>query len=299
VRWFDQDDPVEFRLFLPQMRFSFDDLVDRAVQAETSGFTGVALIDHLAPPLAEHQPMYEAMTAATWLAARTERLGIGHLVLCDALRHPAVLAKEAVTLDHATGGRFELGIGSGSVPAELRSFGVFDGPMSERLDRLSETLAVLRALWSGEVVEFSGDYHHLHGIQQMPTPLGRIPIVIGGVGARTMRLVAEYADWWNLPLTAIDRLDSLRDSSGSARVSVQQMVALVTDETRRAEVADAARRRFARFGEGLVIGSVAELVEHFGTLAWRGIDRVYAWFADFAPATTLAEFGHGVIAQLA
>ncbi len=70
--------------------------------------------------------MYEAFTAATWLAAVTERLRLGHLVLCDALRHPAVLARQAVTLDHFSSGRFELGIGSGSVPGELDAFGVGD-----------------------------------------------------------------------------------------------------------------------------------------------------------------------------
>jgi alkanesulfonate monooxygenase SsuD/methylene tetrahydromethanopterin reductase-like flavin-dependent oxidoreductase (luciferase family) len=289
---------MEFRLFVPQMRFSLDDLTHRAVHAEASGFTGIALIDHLAPPMAEHHPMYEAMTTATWLAARTERLGIGHLVLCDAMRHPAVLAKEAVTLDHASGGRFELGIGSGSVPPELRSFGVFDGRMSDRLDRLAETLAVLRALWSGEIVDFSGAYHHVDGGRQLPTPLGRIPIVIGGAGPRTMQLVAQYADWWNVPLNNIDQVDSLRESAGSARVSVQQMVALVTDETRRAEITDAALRRFSMFGDGLVIGSSAELVDHFGSLESRGIDRVYVWFADFAALPTLAAFGTGVIAEL-
>ena len=289
---------MEFRLFLPQMRFSIDDLTDRAVHAEASGFTGIALIDHLAPPMAEHHPMYEAMTAATWLAARTARLGIGHLVLCDTMRHPAVLAKEAVTLDHASGGRFELGIGSGSVPSELRSYGIFDGRMPDRLDRLSETLAVLRALWSGETVEFSGDYHHLEGVQQLPTPLGGIPIVIGGAGPRTMQLVAQYADWWNLTLNNIDRVDSLRASAGSARVSVQQMVALVTDESQRAEITSAAMRRFSTFGDGLVIGSAAELVDHFGSLELRGIERVYVWFADFAAAPTLAAFGAEVIAQL-
>lgn len=290
---------MEFRLFVPQMRFSIDDLTNRAVHAEASGFTGIALIDHLAPPMAEHQPMYEAMTTATWLASRTERLGLGHLVLCDALRHPAMLAKEAVTLDHVSGGRFELGIGSGSAPSELRSFGVFGAPMAQRLDRLSETLAVLRALWSGEIVEFAGEYHHISGVQQLPTPLDRIPIVIGGTGARTMKLVAQYADWWNLPLTDLDRFESLRESSGSARVSVQQMVALIADETQRVEITDTATRRFPRFGDGLVIGSPAELVEHFGTLASRGIERVYVWFADFAPAATLAAFGSRVIADLA
>src|ERR1041384_6367425 len=97
----------QFFLFLPQMRMTMDGLVKRARAAEAAGFVGMALMDHLSPPLATGQPMYEAMTTATWLAASTERLVLSHLVLCDAMRHPAVLARQAVTLDHASGGRFE------------------------------------------------------------------------------------------------------------------------------------------------------------------------------------------------
>src|SRR6059036_863221 len=106
------------------MRLTVDDLVGRAQAAEASGFAGMALMDHLSPPLAAGQSMYEAMTTATWLAARTDRLVLSHLVLCDAMRHPAVLARQAVTLDHASGARFELGLGWGSVPEELETFGV-------------------------------------------------------------------------------------------------------------------------------------------------------------------------------
>src|SRR5579862_6947661 len=115
---------MELVLFLPQMRLSLDDLVARAGAAEAAGFTGIAGMDHLIPPMATAQPMYEAMVTSTWLAAHTERLRIGSLVLCDAFRHPAVLAREAVTIDHASGGRFELGLGWGSVPDELDVFGI-------------------------------------------------------------------------------------------------------------------------------------------------------------------------------
>ena len=114
---------MEFVLFLPQMRLSFDDLVARAQAAEVAGFTGIAGMDHLAPPLADDQPMYEAIVTSTWLAAHTERLRLGSLVLCDAFRHPAVLAREAVSIDHASGGRFELGLGWGSVVEEFTTFG--------------------------------------------------------------------------------------------------------------------------------------------------------------------------------
>ena len=118
---------MRFHLFLPQMRMSLDDLVERARAAEAAGFEGIALMDHLAPPLATQHDMWEAMTAATWLLARTDALVVGHLVLCDPLRHPAVLARQAATLDHASGGRFELGIGWGSVPAELEGTVVWVG----------------------------------------------------------------------------------------------------------------------------------------------------------------------------
>jgi alkanesulfonate monooxygenase SsuD/methylene tetrahydromethanopterin reductase-like flavin-dependent oxidoreductase (luciferase family) len=205
---------MEFHLFLPQMRLTIPQLVERARAAEAAGFGGIALMDHLVPPAATDQPMYEAMTTATWLAAATETLHVGHLVLCDAMRHPAVLARQAVTLDHASGGRFELGLGWGSVPQELETFGVASTAARSRVDRMSETLDLVRALWSGETVDFEGEHHRVVGGQQLPTPLGRLPIVIGGAGRRTMQLVAKHADWWNLPINKIDQLEDLRAGAG-------------------------------------------------------------------------------------
>src|SRR4051812_43106776 len=195
---------MEFHLFLPQMRLTIAQLVERARAAEAAGFTGLALMDHLMPPAALDQPMYEAMTTATWLAAKTERLVLGHLVLCDAMRHPAVLARQAVTLDHASGGRFELGIGWGSVPEELESFGVADPSARPRVARLAESLEIMRRLWSGERVDFAGEFFRITGAEQQPVPLGTIPVVIGGAGPRTMELVAKHADWWNVPSTDLD-----------------------------------------------------------------------------------------------
>jgi alkanesulfonate monooxygenase SsuD/methylene tetrahydromethanopterin reductase-like flavin-dependent oxidoreductase (luciferase family) len=281
----------EFHLYLPQMRMTFDAIVERAQGAEAAGFDGIGLMDHLAPPLALDQPMYEAMVTATWLAARTERLKVGHLVLCDSLRHPAMLAQEAVSLDHASGGRFELGIGWGSVPAELETFGAGSTDPKARVGRLSETLAVLRALWSGDIVDFDGEFHHIKAGQQLPTPLTTIPIVIGGAGPATLELVATYADWWNLPLYAIDRLDQLKPRTGKARTSLQQMVAVVPSEEERATVTETTRRRFPAWDAGLVIGTTDELIQHFGALHDRGVERFYVWFADFARPTTLTRFG--------
>jgi alkanesulfonate monooxygenase SsuD/methylene tetrahydromethanopterin reductase-like flavin-dependent oxidoreductase (luciferase family) len=287
---------VEFSLFLPQMRLSFDELVRRARAAEAAGFTGIAGMDHLAPPLAAEQPMYEAMVTSTWLAAHTDHLKIGSLVLCDAFRFPVVLARQAVSIDHASGGRFELGLGWGSVPDEFGVFGVGEPAPADRVERLRETLEVLRALWSGEVVDYDGRFHRLEGARQEPRPLGRIPIVIGGTGPKTLALVRDFADWWNVDVRGVERLQELREQAGAARPSIQQMVALVPRGADPSAVAAVANRRFgATFP---VVGSGAELLDHFGQMAGRGVERVYAWFCDFAPPETLAEFGDEVIAPL-
>jgi alkanesulfonate monooxygenase SsuD/methylene tetrahydromethanopterin reductase-like flavin-dependent oxidoreductase (luciferase family) len=289
---------LEFHLYLPQMRFTVDALVDRALGAEAAGFTGIAGMDHLMPPFALDQPMYEAMTTATWLAARTSTLTVGSLVLCDALRHPGMLARECVTIDHASGGRFELGIGSGSVGEELVTFGLGPQDAKARIRRLGETLDVLRALWSGEVVDFHGEFFHIDGGQQVPGPTRDLPIVIGGAGPRTMELVARHATWWNMPVTQFDQLDVMRDRAGSARISTQHLITFIPSETEREALAATAQARFGMMGPGPVIGSADELVDFYAAQRERGVERVYVWFTDFAKPETIAAFGAGVIAEL-
>ena len=288
---------MEFNLFLPQMRMAFPDLVARARAAEAAGFVGLTGMDHLAPPMAESQPMYEAIVTTTWLAAHTERLALGSLVLCDAFRHPAVLARQAVSIDHASGGRFELGIGWGSVPDELATFGVGSTVPRDRVSRLRESLAIMHALWAGETVDHDGDHFRLVGAQQAPTPLRHIPIVIGGVGPKTLALVRDYADWWNVHVGHIGRIDELRSQVGDAGVSIQQMVALVPRGGDREQVAALAHRRFGHSSPQ--VGTAAELLDHYGALGDQGIQRVYTWFCDFAPPETIAEFGEDVVGPLA
>jgi alkanesulfonate monooxygenase SsuD/methylene tetrahydromethanopterin reductase-like flavin-dependent oxidoreductase (luciferase family) len=286
---------MEFQLFLPQMRLSPDQLVERARAAEAAGFTGIAGMDHLAPPGATNQPMYEAFATNTWLAASTSTLSLSTLVLCDAFRHPAMLAREAVSLDHLSKGRYELGIGWGSVPQEFEVFGTGSTEPRQRVARLKETLEVLQLLWSGEVVDYDGEFHQLKDAQQLPVPTRKIPIVIGGSGPKTLALVAEHADWWNLHTGLVDKVEELRPQVGDARVSVQQMVAFVASEDRRDEVATLAAKRF---GSHVPVGTAEELVDHYGRLGDRGVERVYCWFTDFAPPETLAAFGEGVIPHL-
>jgi alkanesulfonate monooxygenase SsuD/methylene tetrahydromethanopterin reductase-like flavin-dependent oxidoreductase (luciferase family) len=289
-----------FHLFLPQMRMSHEAIVGRARAAESAGFEGIAFMDHLAPPMALEHDMWEAMALAAWVLAHTTELVASHLVLCDAFRHPSVLARQVTSLDHASGGRFELGIGWGSVPEELEIFGVGTAGAPARVSRLAETLDIMRGLWTGDVINHQGEHFTLVAAQQRPVPTRHIPITIGGTGPKTMGLVRKHADWWNVPVHQLDRLDEMRAQAGDARVSVQIPVCLISDEQERPAATEMVGRRFGRtpMGKNMAIGTAPELVEYFRGQRARGVDRFYVWFADFAPPETLQRFA-AVIAELA
>lgn len=275
---------TQWFLYLPQITVGLDELVARVRAAEASGFDGVAFLDHLDTPMAPAAPLWEAMTVATWVAAHTERIAIGHVVLCDAFRHPAVLAKQATTLAEASGGRFELGLGSGSVPDELVKYGISTATGRQRVDALGETLAALGEFWATD-----GDR------AQSPAPSRPIPLVLGGVGPRMLELTRRYADWWNLPATHVHKLPELLPQIGSARASVQQMVGFARRGQDPAAVAETAQRRFSQLGSGLVCGDAAALREHFAELESQGAQRFYVWFSDFAAPESIAEFAETVI----
>jgi alkanesulfonate monooxygenase SsuD/methylene tetrahydromethanopterin reductase-like flavin-dependent oxidoreductase (luciferase family) len=277
---------AEWYLFLPQVRVPVADIVDRARHAEASGFTGIAFIDHLEAPGLRDESIWEAMSVATWVAAKTERLRIGHLVLCDAFRHPAVLAKQAVTLSEASDGRFELGLGSGSWPAEFTRFDVGQQDPVARVKQLESHLEVIGLYWGrGDDATRS----------QSPLPTHPIPLILGGTGPRMMELVRRYADWWNIPANHIDRLAELAPAAGSARVSIQQMIGFVRRDSDPAKVREVSARRFGNLGSGLVCGDADELSGHFTNLSGQGVERFYVWFADFAAPESLHEFGETVI----
>jgi alkanesulfonate monooxygenase SsuD/methylene tetrahydromethanopterin reductase-like flavin-dependent oxidoreductase (luciferase family) len=248
--------------------------------------------------LAQMGLSWEAMTIAGWVLAHTTDLVVSHLVLCDSLRHPAVLARQVTSLDHASGGRFELGIGWGSVPTELEIFGVGSTEAHVRVGRLAESLEILRGLWSGAAVDHRGEHFTLVGAQQRPVPTRHIPITIGGTGKRTLALVRQHADWWNVPVHQLEDLDRVRDQAGGTRVSTQVTVCLLRDERERAALTEMVERRFAGtpMARHMVVGTAPELVEHFATQQARGIERFYVWFADFAPVETLQRFSEVIAA---
>jgi alkanesulfonate monooxygenase SsuD/methylene tetrahydromethanopterin reductase-like flavin-dependent oxidoreductase (luciferase family) len=278
---------VEWYLFLPQVRMSVGDITERAHHAEASGFDGMAFIDHLEAPGLPGESIWEAMAVATWVAAKTERLRIGHLVLCDAFRHPAVLAKQAVTLSDASGGRFDLGLGSGSWPAEFTRFDVGQQDPLARVQQLGRHLALIRQYW--------GDGAGEDDAVQLPKRNHPIPLVLGGSGPRMMELVRNHADWWNLQADHIERLPKLAPSAGSARISVQQMIGFAHSGADPDTVREVSTRRFGVLGAGLVCGDAEQLTQHFAGLTAQGVQRFYVWFADFAKPESLHEFGETVI----
>jgi alkanesulfonate monooxygenase SsuD/methylene tetrahydromethanopterin reductase-like flavin-dependent oxidoreductase (luciferase family) len=284
-----------FGVFLPQLRMPFETLLERALAAEATGFDSVWFMDHLVAPALPEADCLEGFTVATAVAARTTRIRVGHLVLCDAFRHPALLAKMAATLDVISGGRFELGVGWGSLPGELEAFGLGREAPEARAARLEESIAVMRALWRGERVDHRGRFFQLAGALARPRPVqDPLPIHVGGAGERlTLPLAARVGSWWNCPSYAADRLAALAPRVAPARISVQHPVGFVREERERAAVATLAERRFAAWG-GLRVGTAAELAGAFRAEAALGAELFILQFHDFGQPDTLAAFAAGV-----
>ena len=288
--------PLEFWVFLPQMRLTMDQMVDRARAAEAAGFAGVAGMDHLTPPLAENQPMLEAMVTNTWLASKTEHLRVGSLVLCDSFRHPAVLAREAVSIDHASGGRFELGIGWGSVAGELGTFGVGSQEPKVRLGRLRESLEIITGALDRRDARLRG-----RAFQPARRAAGtRAPS--GAFRSSSEGPARERCAW--SPSTPTGGTCTPTSSTSSTRCGHWQETPAVHCKCRshssrpRRHVTRSKRRRVDVSDRLRSSAPRPELVEYFGSLQERGVERVYVWFCDFAALDTLSAFGDAVIGQL-
>jgi len=162
--------------------------VERVRRIEQLGYSIVHVPDHFRDQLAP----VPALAAA---AMATTRLRVGSLVFSNDFRHPVVLAKEAATLDVLSGGRFELGLGSGWLREEYDQAGIsFDAP-GTRIERLTEAVGIVKGLLASERVTFSGRHYAIAGLQGRPSPVQRPhpPILIGGGGQRTLALAAREA----------------------------------------------------------------------------------------------------------
>lgn len=163
------------------------------------GWDSLWLPDHLMPPSGEAGPVLEGWTALAALAPLTERTQIGILVSSNTFRQPSVLAKQAVTVDHISGGRLILGLGAGWYEAEHHAFGIEFPETGVRVSQFAESLDLLDRFLSNDTTAYSGDWYRLREAPDRPAPIQapRMPIMVGAHGSRTIGIAARHADIWN------------------------------------------------------------------------------------------------------
>ena len=189
---------------------------DSALAAEASGWDSVWTWDHLLAIFGPwDQPIFEGWTTLAALGPFTSRVRLGLMVGANTFRNPGLTAKLATTLDHVSGGRAVLGIGGAWFEREHDAFGfgeAFGASVGERLDRLDESVTVLRRLLDGERFTHAGRFYTLRDALCEPRPVqSHLPILVGGSGPRkTLRTVAERADAWNTSGT----IEEVRDRLG-------------------------------------------------------------------------------------
>jgi probable F420-dependent oxidoreductase len=203
------------------------DMVALARQAETSGFSAIYVPDHWAYEqrggggLDDKALAWEATTILGALAVATTRVRIGALVLCNLFRHPGTTAQATTTLDHLSGGRAILGLGSGWTRAEFEMMGAPFPDVQPRLRMLDEAVRVIKQLWTTDRVTFDGEFCHLRDAMSVPKPLQKPhpPVMLGGSGKGLLRIAAREADIVNVI-----------SDSGRAGTILPSEVAKLTDE---------------------------------------------------------------------
>jgi alkanesulfonate monooxygenase SsuD/methylene tetrahydromethanopterin reductase-like flavin-dependent oxidoreductase (luciferase family) len=204
--------PVHFGLGLPALpdpdRTSEDYIA--GIQQRIAILSGLIdslwFVDHLQ---IDDQPLLEGWTTLTYLAALHPQLNIGHVVLSQSFRNPALLAKMATTLQYLTSGHFILGLGAGWKEDEYRAYGYDFPSASTRVAELEETVQIIKALWTEKQTTIHGNHYQVAEAYCEPKPNPLPPIVIGGTRPRMLRLVARYADWWNVSWRGIETYSQL------------------------------------------------------------------------------------------
>jgi F420-dependent oxidoreductase-like protein len=190
-----------FSVQVGQQFATWEEIVRIFCEAERLGYDTAYTYDHfMAVMMDPYDPCLEAWTSLAALAAMTTRIRLGVLVTGNTYRHPAVLAKMATTVDVVSGGRLDLGIGSGWYEPEHRAFGIPFRTAGERCDMLDEALSVIRALWTERDATFTGRHYQLAGAIAEPKPVQcpHPPILVAATGEKKMlRIVARHAQIWN------------------------------------------------------------------------------------------------------
>jgi len=304
---------VELGVYLPQVGFTWQELRARVLECDQLGIPSMWFMDHLYPPGMPRVPSFEAWTTIAALAPLTQRIRLGHLVLCNQFRNPALLAKMAITLDHASGGRLNLGLGSGSYPPEFEHFGIDFPPPRERAARLGEALEILHRLFREDEPSFTGCHYQLHAAPSLPRPVQQPhpPIHVGGAGERyTLPLAARYADVWNCPTYALAelprKLEVLRTECMrigrdpvTLRVTEEAVLALVATRAQIAAARALAERRFGGPGWGLAaggyVGTPDDVAARMRSRLRLGVTGFIFFFHDRAQPETLRLFAREVV----
>jgi len=199
---------VHFGIHTPQQHISYQRLLEIWLEADREPLIDhMWLFDHFMP-LREPTdgPCFESWTLLAALATRTERVRLGHLVTGVTYRHPAILARQAVTVDHISGGRLNFGIGAASHEQEHQGYGLTFPGAAERVKRLDEACQVIRLLWTESTPSFDGHYYQLQQAHSEPKPLQKPypPIIIAAAGDQMLRVVAKHADVWSAMSPTLD-----------------------------------------------------------------------------------------------
>ena len=278
---------MEFGLALTQFSGKWEHTLGDAVLAEQSGLDSVWFADHLLATTAPAGNAFEAWTALSAVAGQTSRVRLGVLVLAASFRNPGLMAQMAATLDHASRGRLDLGLGAGWYELEYRAFG-YDFPSAgDRRRYLEEYVDALRLLFAGGPVDYRGRYITLDQAYCRPVPVQQPspPIVIGGAKPMMLDLTGRKADVWNCPAGVIPRLAEaraavLRAADGrTVRTSVQIPVAVGRTADEAAAAVAVGREHMSWMGdieEIGISGTLDEAAVQVERLADLGVDALTA-----------------------
>jgi F420-dependent oxidoreductase-like protein len=261
---------------------TIDELRHLWTHIEDQGFDWISIWDHFYSADFSGYECHEAVACHAALACHTTRVRVGSLVYCAAYRHPAVLANAIATIDHLSGGRADIGLGAGWAQNEYEAYGIPFPSAGRRLDLLEESVQAVRGLLREEVTDFRGEHVTLTEARCEPKPLQPdLPIWIGGGGEkRTLKIVARWADGWNVPFIApatLARKRAVLDAHcaevgrdpSTIRTAVN--VGLCQDD-------DALHAQFGGLAEavrpGVLIGSPDQLVDRIGEYVEAGADQL-------------------------
>lgn len=277
---------MQLGVHIGQQNLSMDELRDIWRRADSAGADWISVWDHLyeAPPAGGTIDHFEAVACLGALAAETTNARLGCLVFYVGYRNPGLLAKAAVTIDHISGGRFELGIGAGWHEWEATAYGYDFPAVGRRLDMLDEAAGLLTSYFTNDRTTHDGTYFRASDASMLPRPVrGRMPIWIGGVGEkRTLRMAAQHADGWNAAYVSPDEyrrlngvLDGHADSLGRDPSTIERSINLMFD-LGKDEAALAAQwgAMWDRVREGSLHGTVEQASERIAAYRDAGADLV-------------------------